>query len=57
MQETWVQSLSWQDPLGEDLSQYSKECYSPGGCRELDITVHSSIYIGWHHQLDGHEFE
>ena len=49
MQETWVQSLSWDDPLedematpvflpGESHGQRSLAGYSPYGCKELDMT-------------------
>ena len=50
MQETWVQSLSWEDPLekewlpttiffpGEFHGQRSIACYSPWGCKESDTT-------------------
>ena len=50
MQETWVQSLGWEDPLekgmlptlafwlGEFHGQRSLEGYSPWGHKELDMT-------------------
>ena len=50
MQETWVWSLGWEDPLetgmattpvflpGESHGQRSLEGYSPPGCEELDTT-------------------
>ena len=49
MQETWVQSLSWDDPLedematpvflpGESHGQRSLAGYSPYSCKELDMT-------------------
>ena len=50
MQETWVQSLGWEDPLekemqptpvflpGESHGQRSLVVYSPWGHRELDTT-------------------
>ena len=49
MQETWVQSLGWEDPLeegmlptplflpGEFHGQGSLVGYSPWGCKELDM--------------------
>ena len=48
-QETWVRSLSWDDPLekgmsthcilsGESHGQGSLAGYSPWGCKELDTT-------------------
>ena len=50
MQETWVQSLDWEDALEEDMATYSSilawriPMDSLGGCRpwgrkELDTTV------------------
>ena len=58
MQETWVQSLGWEDPLekeppkvflpGESHGQRSLVGYSPWGCIELDTTERlssSGIYI------------
>ena len=52
MQETWIQSLSWKDPLekglatsvflpGESLGQRSLEGYNPWGHKESDTTVHT----------------
>ena len=51
MQETWVQSLGWEDPLEEGMATYSSILawrmpverrslagYSPWGHKELDIT-------------------
>ena len=50
MQETWVQSLGWEDPLekkmathssilsGESHGQRSLVGYSPRGCKESDTT-------------------
>ena len=49
MQETWVQSLGWEDPLEEGMvtpwqpienphGQRSLEGYSPWGCKESDTT-------------------
>ena len=46
MQETWVQSLVWEDPLEEGMATHSGESpwreepggYSPRGHKELDTT-------------------
>ena len=50
MQETWIQSLSWEDPLekgmatkssiypGKSHGPRSLVGYSPWGCKELDTT-------------------
>ena len=45
MQETWVQSLGWEDPLGKGKATHSNilawrihELYSPWGHKESDIT-------------------
>ena len=51
MQETWVQSLDWEDPLEEELTTHSSilawriprtkepgRRYSPWGHKELDTT-------------------
>ena len=51
VQETWVPSLGWEDPLEEGMATYSsirawrtpmdREAwpgYSPWGCKELDTT-------------------
>ena len=49
MQETWVQSLGWEDPLqkrmatpvflpGESHGQRSLAGYCPWGCKESDMT-------------------
>ena len=56
MQETWVQSLDWEDPLEEDIATHSSilACripmdrgaqvgYSPWGGKELDMTERLSI--------------
>ena len=48
MQETWVQSLGWEDPLEKEMAPYSSilpgefhgqrslECCSPSGSKESD---------------------
>ena len=62
MQETWVQSLSQEDPLEEEMATYSIFLpgeshgqrslvgYSPWGNKELDMTerlsTHITYYIG-----------
>ena len=61
MQETWTQSLGWEDTLVEEMgthSQYSClknsmgqgawQGYSPWGCKDLDTTEQLSTrkYIG-----------
>ena len=49
MRETWVQSLSWEDPLGEGMTTRSSILawripmrilvgYCPWGCKESDTT-------------------
>ena len=50
MGETWVQSLSWEDPLEKGMATHSSILawriqwteepggYSPWGCKELDTT-------------------
>ena len=51
MQETWVQSLGWEDPLEEGMATHSSilawrvsmdrgtwQIYRPWGCRESDVT-------------------
>ena len=55
-QETWVQSLSQEDPLEKKKAVYSRvlawkmpwaeelEGCSPWGCRELDTTEHTCTH-------------
>ena len=46
MQETWVQSLAWEDPLEKGMATHSSilawripwTVYSPWGCKESDMT-------------------
>ena len=57
MLETWVQSLSWEDPLekawpptpvflpGKSHGQRSLVSYSPWGCKESDITERLSLSL------------
>ena len=54
-QETWVQSLGWEDPLEEgmattpvflsvkSLEQRSLVGYSPWSCKDSDVTRHTMI--------------
>ena len=49
MQETWAQSLGWEDPLEEEMATHSSTLakiiawteepvsYSPRGCKESDM--------------------
>ena len=55
MQETWVRSLGWEDPLEEEMVVHSSILAwkipwteEPGelqsmGCKELDMTEHACI--------------
>ena len=57
MQETWVRSLGWEDPLEEGMAtlqyfclenphgQRSLEGYSPWGCNNLDKTERLSMTV------------
>ena len=43
MQETWVRSLGWEDPLEKGKATHSwpgefHRLYNPTGCKELDMT-------------------
>ena len=42
MQDTWVQSLGWEDPLEKGKATHSSilvwRLYSSWGCKELDAT-------------------
>ena len=51
MQETWVQSLGWEDPLEEGKATHSsvlawriRGLYSPWGHKELDMTEQLSLH-------------
>ena len=57
MQETWVRSLGWEDPLEKEMATHSSGFlpdkfqgqrslvdYSPWGCKELDTIEH---HIDW----------
>ena len=56
MQETWVPSLGWEDPLGKEMATYSSilawripqsslEGYSSWSLKELDTTEHTCVYV------------
>ena len=54
MQETWVQSLGWEDPLekematrspGESHGWRSLVGYSPWGYKESDMTVINALFL------------
>ena len=60
MQETWVQSLGWEDPLEEIMETHSNilawRVRKDRGT--LQAAVHGELKMaGWHHGLDGREFE
>ena len=53
MQETWVRSLGWEDPLEKERLPtpvfWPREfhgLYSPWGCKELDTTEQLSLSLG-----------
>ena len=55
MQETWVQSLGWEDPLEKGMATHSSllagefyglyRIYSPWGHKESDVTEQLSLYV------------
>ena len=56
MQETWVRSLGWKDPLEKGMAAHSSILawrilqrslagYSPWGCKELDTTKRLTLPI------------
>ena len=52
MQETWIRSLGWEDPLekGKALTPvfWPREfhgLYSPWGCKESDMTKRLSLHL------------
>ena len=61
MQETWVRSLSWEDPLEKEMAAHSSTLawripwgrslvgYSPWGCKESDTTewLHFTFLYDW----------
>ena len=60
MQEMWVQSLGWEDPLEEEMAttpvfllgefhgQKSLAGYSPWGCKESDMTERLTLSLSFH---------
>ena len=59
MQETWVRSLGWEDPLEKRMATHSSILawripwqkslagYSPWGCTESHMTEQVTIHIGF----------
>ena len=51
MQETWIRSLGWEDPLEKGKATHSHilgefhGLYSPWGCKELDTTERLSLSL------------
>ena len=43
MQETWVRSLGWKDPLGKRKVTHSSILAWRIPCKELDMTEHLSL--------------
>ena len=56
IQETWVQSLGWEDPLEKEMATHSRilawkipwtekpgGLYSPWHCKELEMIEHTSL--------------
>ena len=62
MQETWVQSLGWEDPLEEGMETHfsilawrvprteGSGGLQTQGCKELDTTKQLTLSIIWKHQ-------
>ena len=50
MQEMQVQSLDQEDPLGKEMATHSSILV-------WEIPPTEDEMVGWHHRLDGHEFE
>ena len=62
MQETWVQSLGWEDPMKESMAWQSTPVFSPGeshgqknlvgyspwDCKESDTTEQLSVHTLFH---------
>ena len=47
VQETWVRSLDWEDPLEKGMATHSSlEGYSTWGCKESDTTEQLSTQHG-----------
>ena len=58
MQETWVWSLGWEDPLRRERLPTTvfwpgefHGLYRPWGCKELDTTEQLSLYVFWENEL------
>ena len=55
MQEIWVQSLGWEDPLEKGNATHSSimDLYSPWGLKESDTTERLSLSLccSWRHPL------
>ena len=53
MQEIWVQSLGWEDPLEKGKATHSSimDLYSPWGHKESDTTERLSLCCSWRHPL------
>jgi len=45
MQEAWVRSLGWEDPLEKGKATHSSVLYSPRDCKELDKTEQLSLSV------------
>ena len=56
MQETWVQSLDWEDPLEEGMATHLYSCLknpmdrgawwtTVHGVTELEVTEHTSMHV------------
>ena len=50
MPETWVQSLGQEDPLEKEMVTHSSILAWKKGATEDEM-------IGWHHRVDGREFD
>ena len=69
--ETWVWSLGWEDPLEKGMATHSrilawripwitKSWFGLSPLYSKDYYYYYYCYflmVGWHHRLDGHEFE
>ena len=60
MRKTWVQSLSWKDPLEENIAALQYSClenprglagYSPWGHKESDTTERLSMHTRTHSSI------
>ena len=52
MQETWVRSLGWEDPLEMGTTGESHGLYSPWGHKQLDMTERLSLHVLYHTDID-----